>query len=83
MRPLLLGGSLDHALDIYRRALQLAPHNSTTLLYFAEALLSDRQPGEARRVLNRLIEAAPDPDWTWEQTRDKTLARALLQKMNE
>lgn len=82
MRPLLLGGSLDHALDIYRRALQLAPDNSTTLLYFAEALLSDRQPGEARRVLNRLIEAAPDPDWTWEQTRDKTLARALLQKMN-
>lgn len=83
LRPLLLGGSLDHALDIYRRALQIAPDNSTTLLYYAEALVADRQPGEARRVLNRLIAAAPDPDWIWEQTRDKILARALLQKMNE
>lgn len=46
-KPLLLGGSIDRALDIYRRALQIAPHNSTTLLYYAESLIADqrRPPG--------------------------------------
>ncbi len=38
LKPLLLGGSVDRAIEYYRRALQIAPHNSTTMLYYAEAL---------------------------------------------
>jgi tetratricopeptide (TPR) repeat protein len=83
LRPLLLGSSLATALAIYRRALRIAPTNSTTLLYYAEALLAARQHHAARNVLKRIGEAESDPDWLWEQTRDRRLATALLQRMNQ
>lgn len=81
-KPLLLGGSLDRALDIYRRALQIAPQNSTTLLYYAETLIADQQKKLARETLQKIISAPTDADWIWEQARDKRLAQELLAKMN-
>lgn len=81
-KPLILGGSLDRALDIYRRALQIAPHNSTTLLYYAQALLADQQKPLARQILNQIINAPDDKDWIWEQARDKKIAQAHLAKMD-
>jgi tetratricopeptide (TPR) repeat protein len=81
-KPLLLGGDINKAVAFFRRGLQIFPQNSTTQLYLAEALLDDQQLREARSVLTGIIEAAPDPDWRWEQARDKVLAQALLDKMN-
>jgi tetratricopeptide (TPR) repeat protein len=81
LRPLLLGGSVERAIVLYRRALQIAPDNSTTLLYYAEALLADKQQRAAREVLKRIIEASDDPDWRWEQERDRGLAQALLESI--
>jgi tetratricopeptide (TPR) repeat protein len=81
-KPLLLGGDINKAVAFFQRALQVVPLNSTTQLYLAEALLDDQQLREARSVLTGIIEAAPDPNWRWEQTRDKVLAQALLDKMN-
>ena len=81
-KPLLLGGSLDRALDVYRRALQIFPENSTTLLYYAEALIADQRKKLARRTLETIISAPEDADWVWEQARDKCKAEKLLIKMN-
>jgi tetratricopeptide (TPR) repeat protein len=78
-KPLLLGGSLDRALEIYRRALQIAPDNSTTNLYYAEALWADQQRRAAREVLHKIITDPDDPEWRWEQARDRRLAQALYQ----
>lgn len=78
-KPLLMGGSLDRALDIYRRALQVAPHNSTTLLYYAEALIADQQRPKAREALRQIIDDPDDIAWLWEQARDRQLAVALLE----
>ncbi len=78
LRPMILGGNLDAAVYLLRRALQIAPQNSTTLLYLAQALRADRQPAEARSVLRQLVEAPIDPDWRWEQERDKAIAHTLL-----
>ena len=75
LKPMLLGGSLDRALAFYERALQLAPGHSTTLLYYADALLDDNQPAQARRVLNGLVAAEPSPNWVWESARDRETAR--------
>jgi hypothetical protein len=61
--------------------LQIAPTNSTTLLYYAEALLADRQPRAARDLLKQVVEAPDDPHWLWEQKRDRRLARVLLEQM--
>ncbi|MDQ3813553.1 MAG: TRAP transporter TatT component family protein [Armatimonadota bacterium] len=77
-KPLILGGSVDRALDIYHRALQIAPHNSTTLIYYAEALIDDKQIPTARQIVNQILHAADDPDWRWEQARDRRLAAELL-----
>jgi tetratricopeptide (TPR) repeat protein len=81
-KPLLLGGSLERALDIYRRALQIFPENSTTLLYYCETLLADQQKNLARETLQKIISAPEDADWVWEQARDRRLAKELLAKMN-
>ncbi len=82
LKPLILGGSIDRALDIYRRALQIAPHNSTTLIYYVEALLADQQKPLARQILHQIIDAPKDKDWLWEQARDRKIAQAHLAKMD-
>jgi hypothetical protein len=51
-------------------------------LYYAEALWADRQPKVARQVCEELIAAPDDPDWIWEQARDKALAAKLLEEIN-
>lgn len=82
VKPLMLGGSLDRSLDVYRRALQIAPQNSTTLLYYAEALLADQQNRMARQTFYTIIKAPEDSNWVWEQARDRRLAKAHLEKMD-
>ena len=77
LKPLVLGGNLDNALAFYTRALQIAPGNSTTLLYRADALLHDHQPAEARRTLGRVLEVSGQ-EWEWETARDKRVAREWL-----
>jgi len=83
LRPILLGGSLDTALEMYRRALQIAPHNSTTLLYYADALLANQERPQARHVLQQILDAPPDPDWKWEQKRDQKIAARKLQEISQ
>ena len=78
LKPLVLGGSLDRAITFYGSALQLFPHHSTTRLYLADALISDRQPKEAREVLRLVSEESDAEDWVWETARDQKLARIWL-----
>jgi len=78
LKPLLLGGSLDNAMAHYERALQLFPRHSTTRLYLADALLSDRQPVRARQELNAVLNSSDSHDWVWETARDQKIAREWL-----
>ena len=78
LKPFLIGGSLDAALAYYNRALQIAPENSTTLLYCAEALIHDRQPAAARKRLHQILEGPALPDWVWETERDRKFAQEWL-----
>jgi tetratricopeptide (TPR) repeat protein len=83
LKPMILGGNLDAAISFLRRARQIAPQNSTTLLYLAEALWADRQPREAKELLREIIAAPRDETWVWEQERDKKAAQQLLEKWEE
>ena len=78
LKPLILGGNLDYALAFFERALQIAPDNSTTLLYYADALIADNQPSQARRVLKQIIAAPPLENWIWESERDRELAQKMM-----
>ncbi len=77
LKPLILGGNLDYAIAFFERALQIAPDNSTTLLYYAAALIADNQPGKARRALKQIIAAPALEGWVWESERDRELARVM------
>ena len=78
LKPLILGGSLDRAITFYDRALQLFPRHSTTRLYLADALISDRRPAEAREAIRMVLEESDAEDWVWETARDQKLARIWL-----
>ena len=72
-------GTKKRALDFYRRALTIAPDNSTTQLYLAELLISMKKTEEAEQILQRIVSQPRDDDWVWEQARDQKIARRLLQ----
>jgi hypothetical protein len=76
--PWLLGGSARRSLSRYERALELAPDNSVTLLYAAQLAIDTGDLKQAVGLLERVLDAAVDPEWKRENLRDKDLAAALL-----
>jgi tetratricopeptide (TPR) repeat protein len=76
--PRLLGGGRARARSNFQRALRLEPANTVTRLYFAELLLDMGDTGRARLELDALLSAPPDDAWSFEQKRDRQLARKML-----
>ncbi|HJQ25913.1 MAG TPA: TRAP transporter TatT component family protein [Blastocatellia bacterium] len=79
--PRWLGGSLRQSEKYYERALEIAPCNTVTLVYAAELALAKQQPARARSLLERLLSLHDDPDWQYENCRDRELARELLRRI--
>ncbi len=77
--PTLLGGSTKRAMAFFERAIELAPTNTVTRLYFAEMLLETGDTTLARTQLDALLDAPLDPAWAFETKRDRRLALRLLQ----
>ncbi len=82
VKPLILGGSIDRALDMHGRALQIAPHNSTGLLHYAETLMADQQKALARQILHQIINAPADPEWIAEQALDRQTAQTRIAELD-
>ena len=76
--PRLLGGDLKLAQELYKRSLDIAYDNPTTLLYLAEAQRDAGDEATARRTLLRVLEGPVQTHWQWEQERDRRRARLLL-----
>lgn len=76
--PRLLGGGPERARANFERALELAPANTVTRLYFAELLLETGDRAHARIELETLLNAPHDPSWAFESDRDRRLARRML-----
>ena len=81
--PRLLGGGRNRARANFERAIQLAPTNTVTRLYFAEMLMETGDKGRARLELDALLNAPPDPRWVFEAARDSQLARQLLDEIQD
>jgi len=79
--PRLLGGNTNRALAFFERAIELAPSNTVTRLYFAETLLEMGDATRARAQLEALLNAPLDPAWAFETARDRRRALDLLQRM--
>lgn len=78
--PRLLGGGTSRARANFERAINIAPANTVTRLYFAEMLLETGEKGSARAQLEALLNAPPDPLWAFESARDREIARKLLRE---
>jgi tetratricopeptide (TPR) repeat protein len=61
--PRVLGGSRAKAEEHLRRALSYDSENRVALDGLAEVLTADGRRDEARALLRRLVDAAPDPEW--------------------
>ena len=79
--PRFLGGGRERARASLQRAIEIAPANTVTRLYFAEMLLETGDADQARLQLETILKAPPDPAWMFEIKRDQRLAREMLEKM--
>jgi tetratricopeptide (TPR) repeat protein len=79
--PFLLG-SKQRARRHYLEAIEIAPTNTVTRIYFAELLLGLKEKKEARKQLETILEIEPDGVWDFEIKRDKKLAKELLKAVN-
>jgi hypothetical protein len=77
-----LGGGHTRARANFEQALALAPANTVTRLYYAELLLEANDDKSARAQLEALLAAPHDANWTFEISRDRRLAQAMLKKMS-
>ncbi|HEX8476285.1 MAG TPA: TRAP transporter TatT component family protein [Pyrinomonadaceae bacterium] len=82
--PRPLGGGQRRARAHFEQAIDLAPANTVTRLYFAEMLLEQGQHQSARVQLETLLNAPHDPAWNFESARDRARAKELLlnEKLN-
>jgi len=78
--PRLLGGGQKRARANFERAINLAPANTVTRLYFAELLMKIGDTTRARKELESILNAPPDPAWAFESARDRRTAQQMLKK---
>ncbi|HEV7378142.1 MAG TPA: TRAP transporter TatT component family protein [Pyrinomonadaceae bacterium] len=78
--PMLFGGGTKRARANFERAINLAPANTVTRLYFAELLMEIGDKTRARKELESILDAPPDPAWAFESARDRDIAREMLKK---
>lgn len=76
----LAGGKKESQIN-YERATAIAPSNTVNRIYYAELLLDIGDKGRAQEQLEYLIAGPTDPEWIFENTRDKQLAESLLRKL--
>lgn len=78
--PRWLGGGINRARANFERAIEIAPTNTVTRLYYAEMLMDTGATDQMRAHLEYILNAPHDPAWAFEIQRDQRLARAMLKK---
>lgn len=79
--PRILGGSIKRSREFLDQALVIAPTNSVTLIYAAELALDAGERDRATSLLEKAIDAPIDPDWEFENARDRKAAHLLLERL--
>jgi hypothetical protein len=80
--PRLFGGGHKRARADFTRAIELAPANTVTRLYFAEMLIDAGDVLRARSELEAILNAPLDAAWMFETTRDRARAYRMLQRLD-
>jgi hypothetical protein len=78
--PKVLGGNRKRSRAYFDRALAIAG-NSVTLRYAAELALDEGEHQRAAGLLEQIIASPADPEWQFENSRDREIARSLLTRL--
>jgi len=82
--PGFAGGDHDKGIALLRKALTYNPESSHARFSLAEALGDDSKTrAEAKALLQQVIAAPVDPDWSAEDLNFKQKSRDLLDKLNK
>ena len=76
--PGLFGGNRKRGIRSLEKALDIAPQNSLSKLFLAEAYLKEDRDDEARRLLEEILTMAPDEGYEFEFRENQEEARKLL-----
>ncbi|HEX8138942.1 MAG TPA: TRAP transporter TatT component family protein [Pyrinomonadaceae bacterium] len=79
--PRLFGGGYGRAQAAFERAIELAPSNTVTRLFFAEMLLEAGDYARARSELEAILSASAATAWAFETARDRRRAAELLGRL--
>jgi tetratricopeptide (TPR) repeat protein len=74
------GGSAEKALEYYEKALDLEKENAYVYLHLAEAYLAVGKNDEARKMIDKVLNLKPDPDFLPEYEEAETEAKKLLKE---
>jgi tetratricopeptide (TPR) repeat protein len=78
--PRLLGGNRKRSREYFDRAMAIA-RNKVTLLYAAELALDEGEQDRAAGLLEEIIASPSEPEWEFENSRDRETARSLLERI--
>jgi uncharacterized membrane protein len=76
--PGLFGGSDKKSEEHLRKSLTYNPNSASSLFFLAETLIDLGKKDEARRALQKLLDAPVDPEWAPEDREFKNKGAALL-----
>ena len=76
--PGLFGGSKQKSEEHLRRSLTYNPNSSSSLFFLAETLIALDRKADAKRELQKLLDAPVDPAWAPEDREFKAKGRGLL-----
>ena len=81
--PGFLGGSKNKSVEHLRRSLTYDPGSAASHFFLAETFVAMNRLEDARRELQKVLDAPIHPDWVPEVNEFKQKARALLEKLRQ
>lgn len=80
--PRVIGGDSAKAIEYLEKGVKLNPNNTMMRLHLAEAYEANNRNAEARKQIDAIMAATPDPKYTAEHKHAMAKAQKLLEKIS-
>ena len=80
--PFFKGGDKQKSVEVLEECLKRWPHDSMAMVYLAESYESTGRREDTRRLLERVLQMCPDPDYGPEVADNQQAARDLLARLH-
>ena len=80
--PKVMGGDTSKAIEYLEKGVKLSPNNTMMRFHLAEAYVEANRDGEAKKQIETIMSATPDPKYTAEHKDAMAKAEKLLRKIS-